>query len=105
MNCPICNKILLNAQGDWFCQTRISLGKTNVPHYERRGNESPTWYVPPYKIMYGDGKSRIFTVDDKNPGDKYHKPDFKFLMELNEEIHPDNADKVAKRIKNLIIFS
>lgn len=105
MNCPICNKVLLRAGDDVFCQTRVQFEQTNIAHYECRDKENPIWYVPPYKIVYGDGKSAIYVIDGKDIGGKYHKPGFEFLMEINEEIHPDDPVKVAKRIKNLIIFS
>lgn len=109
--CPICKKVLLQSMAggiiDYFCQTRIKFGnKANVPHYELRDGDGPIWYAPPYRIRVSKNVSFIYEfVNDDLPMERFSPPEFKLLFEMNSQLPPDEPDKTAKRIKQLIIFS
>lgn len=112
MKCPICYKILLESgfgdSIDYFCRTRIKFTdkncKASVSHYANR-DDGVTWYAPPYQITFKDGKSVIYILDDLLYIDRFNKPYFEYVFTIPTELQPDDPDKVAKRIKNLILFS
>ena len=108
MICPLCSKVLLEVGSiEYFCQTRIKFeGKASLPHYENR-EEGIVWYAPPYKITFKEGTSLIYTLDTGNSyaAHRFAKPNFKHVFTVSSELHPDDPEKVASRIKTLILFS
>lgn len=112
MICPLCNKFLLDVgipeEKSYICATRIKFeGKASLSHYENRHGEGIVWYAAPYQIKFKDGKSIISVLDtDKSMvGSRFMRPVFKHIFTAATELHPDDPEKIAKRIKNLIMFS
>lgn len=108
--CPICKKILLTTTAgglNYFCQTRIFFpGKASIAHYRQDSNEGPVWYAPPYKIQITDNGSKISEfINEELPMGRFAQPEFKFIFEAKATFHPDDPDKIARRIKSLILFS
>ncbi len=113
MNCPLCNKYLLEVGfGDVICQTRIKFeGKATLPHYEQREGKV-YWYLPPdYQIVNTENETTVMKVDDEDSTltyvarGFYSKPAFKKVFTMNEHFAPTEPDKLLKRIKLLTIFS
>lgn len=108
MNCPLCNKHLLEVGfGDVICQTRIKFeGKATLPHYEQR-EDKVYWYLPPYQIINEKDKTLVMKMDEEVIPSRgfYGKPDFKMVFTMDEHFPPTAADKLLKRIKLLTIFS
>lgn len=114
MKCPLCQKHLLdisviNGPPEYICQTRIKFeGKASLPHYEQREGGNIYWYIPPYQIISKEKETIVNIVDEGNPGfthARFVKPDFKHVFTIQEKIHPDEPDKLMKRIKLLTLFS
>lgn len=119
MNCPLCNKYLLEIENadvsgasdasDYICQTRIKFdGITTLPHYECRVSNAKTevcWYIPPYQIIAGENETVVNIADKAFSGKFYSKPTFKHVFTIPEKIHPDEPEKLLKRIKLLTLFS
>lgn len=104
--CPICKLPLLDNGDEFFCRNRIKIKDYfTIPHFELRDGTQGTWYVPPFKIIYADGKSDIYRLIDSNITSFSHKGDFEFIFSTGSELRPDDPVKMAKRIQQLIIFS
>lgn len=111
MKCPLCKQDMLTAGSgeymDYFCRVRIKFeGKTSLPHCEKRDNKDLVWYLPPYQIVTKEKQTIVNVVDEANSGaGRFTKPDFKHVFTVDEIIHPDNPEKLVKRIKLLTLFS
>lgn len=122
MNCPLCNKPLLEqspedtgwATPDLYCPEVITLpnGK-KVNHYrERKEPDEVVIHVPPYRILtketyYKPQKiynliSKIGLLSRYKTGSKSYY--FKTIL-TTPEIHPDTEDKLRDRIKLLLLLS
>lgn len=112
MKCPLCQKMLLeigSTNPDYICQTRIKFeGKSSLAHYEQREGEGIHWYLPPYQIISKENETIVNMVNEDNKGlsaSFYGKPNFKHIFTIQEKIHPDEPEKIMKRIKLLTLFS
>jgi hypothetical protein len=113
MNCPLCNKYLLEVGfGDVICQTRIKFdGKATLSHYEKRDGKV-YWYMPPYQIINHENETTVMKVDEENTrpssnvaGGFYSQPNFKKVFVMEGHFPPTEPEKLLKRIKLLTIFS
>jgi alpha-L-fucosidase len=116
MKCPLCQQELIQiGESDWkeyFCRTRIKFeGKTSLPHYELRedSNGLACWYIPPYRIQSNGKKTIVGKLDESAEAgygrNRFTKPEFKQVFEMDEVIHPDKPEKLLARIKLLTLFS
>jgi hypothetical protein len=112
MNCPLCNKHLLEitiqgSPNEYICQVRIKFdGKATLPHYEEREGKI-YWYLPPYQIINTQEQTIVMKMDEEASPTTgfYSKPIFKLVFTMNEHFPPTESEKLLKRIKLLTLFS
>lgn len=114
MNCPLCNKILLEIDGehstDFICSRRVVFGEKykSLPHFEWRDDHSYyTVRTPPYILLVRDNSTDVCEFWDAG---KYASKSIFTLSSVNksniEEFTKNRStEEIASRIKRLIIFS
>jgi len=107
-NCPICN-CLLNVQyvnGHtvlYKCPTTYTSMVANLPHYVIQvmdGKIEQRSIIPPYTLTseVGSGRTSIYNTEHKGEGNG-------FIMNVPTILPTNDPEKLAQRIKTLILFS
>ncbi len=111
MKCPLCKRTLFEYGSvdnlDYVCPTRVNFtDKLTTSHYEKRHQESVTWFMPPYHISFKNGKTIISKFRAANSFvSSIGAPRFDHVLTLDIELQLDSPDKIVQRINNLIILS
>ena len=106
--CPICSCTLNVQYVDghtvlYRCPTSYSSMLASLPHYVIQvvdGKIERRSIIPPYTLIseVGSGRTFIYHTEHKGEGNG-------FIMDVPTILPTDDPEKLAQRIKNLIIFS
>ena len=113
MKCPVCKKHELVAQSledsngftpEVFCPEVVNVpGYRLMNHYREYPSQKKTRMIAlPYRIITEDGKSKIGLLSKRKSGEK--KPYFKTILTV-PALHPDTPERLAERIKLLLLLS